>query len=435
MALAASSLGCGFMDGGSSLSKSEDEESALPHVAPPPENGPKLGSIANRTPVLERPSTRSKQIGYLHAGALVTRTSSPVRKSKDCENGYYAIFPRGYVCLNQGATLDLAHPTLAAMAIRPSYEGSLPYTYARTRVETPLLERDATADTRVRAVRKLPKGAGFAVVGSWSAAIEDGETERLGLLTNGRFVRAQDLAAAEHSSFSGYELGADKTLPVAFVVKRGVRRYKLDGDAPEKGEVFEYHATIPLVSRYRTINGSRFWLTHESEHWVRSQDVTIIHQRTKFPDFVREGQRWLDVGVILGTLIAYEGKKPVFATLISTGRDRLENPEFSGAEQAVTKLGTFEIASKSATLLDASPERLGERYPLFDVPWALELSSGQKLLGAYWHDRFGIEHGPGDVLLSPADARRLWHWSAPELPKGWHSASVDGDKTIVYIRK
>ena len=40
------------------------------------------------------------------------------------------------------ATLDLGHPTLAAMALAPNLEAKLPYTYARARVETPLFERD-----------------------------------------------------------------------------------------------------------------------------------------------------------------------------------------------------------------------------------------------------------------------------------------------------
>ena len=75
-------------------------------------------------------------------------------------------------------------------------------------------------------------------------------------------------------------------------------------------------------------------------------------------------------------------------------------------------------------MLDAPPERPGERFSLFDVPWAIELSSGQLLHGAYWHDRFGIEHGSGDTMLAPADAQRLFGWVTPDLPKGWHSASA-----------
>ena len=113
----------------------------------------------------------------------------------------------------------------------------------------------------VRATQKLAKGSGFAVVGSWTARIGEGEPERLGLLMNGRFVRAQHLTAADSSEFSGYEVAEDKPLPVAFVVKRGVRRYKMDGDGYTKDDLLDYHATVALSGRFRTVEGVKFWLT------------------------------------------------------------------------------------------------------------------------------------------------------------------------------
>lgn len=417
---------------GSSLSK-VDSDAAIPDVTPPPENGPRLGAIANATPILERPTGDARWLGALHAGALVARSQTALRKSKDCESGYYPVFPRGVVCLNQGATLDLAHPTLAAMAIQPALDQSLPYTYGRVRKDSALYERDPARSDGVREVQKLARNSAMAVVGSWSARIGDGDVERFGLLTNGRFVRASELEAARGSSFSGYTIDSEHELPVAFVVKRGVSNFKPDAERFVKNEPLEFHQTIPLTSRFKNYNGTKLW-SIDDKHWLREQDVTIIHKRTRFPDFVKEGQRWLDVGVICGTLVAYEGKKPVFATLVSTGRDRvIEN---APSEAAVTKLGTFEVVAKHVTLLSAPPERAGEHYQIFDLPWVLELSSGQAILGAYWHDRFGIERGPGDIALSPADARRIFEFATPELPKAWHAAAADpNQKTLVVVHK
>ena len=445
---------CGLTDGASRLSKSDEDLESLPSPPPPPEDAAKLGAIAHHTPVLERPSTKAKAIGTLHAGALVARSEEPVRRSQDCPAGYFAIFPRGYVCLSQGATLDLSHPTLAAMAIRPAFDRPLPYAYARTTTETELLERDPNREAGVRVTQKLSKGAGFAVVGSWSAGIGDQEPVRLGLLTNGRFVRAEHLRAAEASEFEGYEVGPDSPLPVGFVVKRGIRLFKENSAGRlEKDTLLEYHTTVRLFSRYRTFDKVRYWMTTDKQRWVRDRDVTIIHRRTQFPEFAKDDQRWIDVGIVQGTLVAYEGKKPIFATLVSTGRDRLgasltelantemDTLDASSAEpredQDITKLGVFEVVSKSVSLLEVPPERAGERYPLYDLPWALELSSGQFLFGAYWHNRFGVEHGSGDVMLSPADAGRLFAWATPELPKAWHGAVENAQKTrtIVYVHK
>jgi hypothetical protein len=418
----------------SALSKSDDD-AAVANVPPPPENGPKLGAIANVTPILERPASNARPLGALHAGALVARSANRVRKSKDCEGGYYAIFPRGFVCVNQGATLDLGHPTLAAMAIQPARDQPLPYTYARTRSDSALFERDPRHEDAVQEVQKLTRGSAMAIVGSWQAKVGAGESERLGLLTNGRFVRARDLEAARGSTFSGVPLGEEASLPVAFVVKRGVSLFKPEGDHLSKAEALDYHARVPLSGRFRSVSGTKFWES-ENERWVRDRDATVIQKRSRYPDFVHDTQRWLDVSVVLGTLVAYEGKKPIFASLVSTGRDRLGSAAASDGEQAVTKLGTFEITAKHLTLLGAAPERAGERFALFDLPWVFELSSGQLLYAAYWHDRFGIEHGPGDITLAPEDAQRLFDWSTPALPKAWHSVASDGrDKTIVLVRK
>jgi len=440
--------GCGLGSDSASLSKTDDDGSQVAFT-PPPEQGPKLGAIANATPILEKPGNSARTIGWLHAGAFVARSDNPVRKTPNCEAGYYAIFPHGVVCLNQGATLDAAHPTLQAMAIRPALDQPLPYTYGRTRVETSLLERDPAHADSVREVQKLPRGSAMAIVGSWSARIGDAEPERLGLLGNGRFVRASDLEAVKSSTFAGYELNDQHELPVAFVVKRGVSQFKPDDERFVKSEPLEYHQVVELTGRFRSANSTKLWSvspgedrrsraqSNDAEHWVRDQDVTVVQRRTKFPDFVRDGQRWLDVGVILGTLVAYEGKKPVFATLVSTGRDRLgEASNEAAGPPAVTKLGNFEVVAKHVTLLGAAPERAGEHFAVFDVPWALELSSGQLLHGAYWHDRFGIEHGPGDIELSPSDARRIFEWATPTLPKAWHSVSAgDADKTMVVVHK
>jgi lipoprotein-anchoring transpeptidase ErfK/SrfK len=65
---------------------------------------------------------------------------------------------------------------------------------------------------------------------------------------------------------------------------------------------------------------------------------------------------------------------------------------------------------------------------MYDTPWTLELSSGQLMHGAYWHDRFGVEHGPGNIQLSPADARWFYQWATPEVPEGV-------ERTIINVRK
>ena len=422
------------------LSKKASNE--IPKVPVPAEHGPKLAAIADLTPVLERPAPGARRIGYLHAGSRVSRAEQPYTR-EGCAKGFYPVRPAGFVCAEGSATVDLTHPTLAAMAIQPLLDQSLPYTYARTTGETPLYERDPARDGAVREVGKLKRRAGVAVVGSWSASTPGFEqAERLALLTSGRFAKASDLEAAQPSDFQGIELREKVTLPLAFVVKRGVRKYKLDREDAEKDKELDYHTLLPLSGRFRTAHGEKFWAV-EGERWVRNKDVTVVLPRSTFPDFAVEGQKWLDVSLVMQTLVAYEGKRPFFVTLVSVGREVASNAEpvasdaVQGAPSAAWGLGTFEVGAKHVTQVGADPFAVRESYQVYDVPWTLELTSGRALYGAYWHDRFGVEHGPGGIELSPSDAVRMFQWATPALPDGWHSSTrlASEAKTFVVLRK
>ena len=443
-ALVLGAVGCG--DGSKTPALSRTEE-VVRNAPVPAENAPKLGVVSELLRVREFTDVRAPSLGVLRAGTRVPRSAEPV-SHLGCAGGWYAIRPRGFVCVGVEATLDLNHPTLAAMALAPNVEAKLPYTYARTRSETPLFERVAGREDAVREVGKLRRRAGMAVVGSWHAKEPSGVDARLALLTDGHFVRAADLEAAKGSDFNGVELGKSADLPVAFVVKRGVRSFTLDGNDAEKGDLVEYHSELLLSGRFRSLGSVKYWAFDGAglrpnaagqELWVRHQDVTVVQKRSTFPDFVKGDTRWLDVSVSTGTLVAYQGKRATFVTLLSVAR---ELPEASGDVQPVSDgprsipLGTFEVKQKDLTFVGKEPHGFGEGFEVQDAPWALELSSGQLLHGAYWHDRFGIEHGAGTFALSPSDAARLFRFVGPELPSGWHAVAIPANQgTPVVIRK
>jgi hypothetical protein len=407
----------------------------------PAENAPALGVISETVHVREFTDKGAPSLGILRAGARLPRSLEPVSRA-GCEGGWYAIRPRGFVCVGVEATLDLSHPTLAVMALAPKLDAPLPYTYARTRNETPLFERQPGREDAVREVGRLRRRAGMAVVGSWKARDPNGTETRLALLTNGRFVRASDLEAARPSEFEGVELGKQAGLPLAFVVKRGVRTFRINGNEADKGDLLDYHARLPLSGRFRSLGNVKYWALDAAkrageELWVRHQDVTVVQKRSVFPDFVRDDTHWLDVSVVTGTLLAYQGKTPVFATLVSVARELpAESGETAPASDGPRPipLGAFAIVRKELTFLGKDSTPFGEAFEVQDAPWALQLSSGQLLHGSYWHDRFGIEHGAGSLALSPADAARVFRFVGPDLPTGWHAAAAAGTPQVV-IRK
>jgi hypothetical protein len=424
-ALAAALSGC---EKGPAL-QSTSESEAPPDLGAVAEGGPRLGALVDRTPVFRRPDKKSGELGYLHAGATVPRSEKSLETS-DCIDGWYAIGPRGYVCTEKTATIDLHHPTLEAMALEPTLERELPYVYARTTKVTSLFNR--VTDHGVELGGRLAKSTVLAIVGSWTAADESHEPQLLGLRMNGQFVRAEDLESAAGSSFEGLALDEQATLQLAWVVRRGVHLWSLDGKVPEKADAVDYHQRVALTGRFRTIGDDKFYLT-QSGAWIRHKEATVLLGRHEFPDFADDGQKWLDVSVITGSIVAYEGKRPVFASLVSVGRDRLGDPKTS----ASTALGTFKVVSKHVTRRGGQ----NQEEPLQDAPWAIELESGQWLTASPRHDRFGIEHTDGDIELSPKDGARIWKWLTPALPNGWHGmvfdeAALDGARVpLVHVRK
>lgn len=424
-------LGCGKSGDAPALSRGESLE--VPSVPVPPPDGPRLGAIAHTTPVREAPSRQARLVGYLHAGATVARAVEPY-SNEDCDPGWYPVRPRGFVCLEEGATLDLRHPTMSAMAIQPDLDSPMPYTYARTKRDVTLYEVDSEKPRGVKPTGEMTSRSGVAVVGSWEAEDDTGQPRRLAMLTDGRFIDAAELERSKFSEFQGVELGGSYSLPVAFIVKKGISAWDVSGPTLERKRRLEYHQLVPLEGRFRTSHGEKFWQTTEGD-WVRHRDITAARLRENFPAFVEDGRRWIDVSIVAGTAVAYEGTTPVYATLVSVGADRLDD-ELPDAQ--VTRRGEFAVVSKHITALNAKPKGFANRVEMHDVPWVLELSSGQLVHGSFWHDRFGIEHGPGNLQFSPADARHLFSWAGPSIPSGWHAAftsSEDDGATIVNIRK
>ncbi|HEY4158249.1 MAG TPA: L,D-transpeptidase, partial [Polyangiaceae bacterium] len=193
-------------------------------------------------------------------------------------------------------------------------------------------------------------------------------------------------------------------------------------------------------------------------------------------------------------LVLYEGKRAVYATLVSTGRDKLGDPK----ETLSTIRGTFRLQSKHISAMMDSDEnssvsggsrahgsklsasaaettaRLKELeaagkpvnaddkrrqanidkgrdpeygitmrrgsadFELRDVPWIEYFASGYALHGAYWHDVFGIPRSHGCINLAPIDARYVFMWTDPPVPKGWQGINVGsdmGEGTGVVVRE
>jgi hypothetical protein len=255
------------------------------------------------------------------------------------------------------------------------------------------------------------------------------EGRRYGLATDLSVLPTDRLRPIRGSDFHGVEIGREVKLPFAFVRRDGAHfwRYERQGNHLEDDGPAPYRAAIALTGKRRFFHGRLHDETSDGR-WLSDQDASRIDPARRMPAWGKNGERWLDVNVSKQTLVAYEGEKPVFATLVSSGEAGLDDADKTTA----TKRGIFRIHTKhvSATM---SSDEVGEEFELRDVPYVQYFEKGYALHGAYWHDRFGTPKSHGCINLSPEDARRLFFFTEPALPLGWHGVLKSLTGTVVFV--
>lgn len=197
--------------------------------------------------------------------------------------------------------------------------------------------------------------------------------------------------------------------------------------ATEKAEKAQ-GASKPVASRARfekvKIGADRGAMVRISddgqpEKWMRARDLARPRLAPPPPEAGGEGatERWIDVDLAQQTLVAYDGTKPVFATIVSTGK----GPRGS---DAATPPGTHRIWVKIFTtkMDNLDKDDVERHYAIEDVPWVQFFDKAVALHGAFWHRDFGHVHSHGCVNMAPLDARWLFAFTGPHLPVGWTAA-------------
>ncbi len=291
--------------------------------------------------------------------------------------------------------------------------------------------------------------AGLSFVGSFQTGA-DSFNRRFGITVDLRLAPASKVKPDRGSPFHGVELTSELALPIAWVNDTDVRQYKIDGD-----NVRAYKKTVPLRTVVKLTGQKKFvdrrlYYEGADGKWLRSSQIAIASAPETMPDAAKAGEKWVDVSIMQQTLVLWEGQKPVYATLVSTGQDMMGDPKTTKS----TVRGTFRIFAKHVTTAMDSNEgltrdtgdpeygktkRRGQgTFLLADVPWVEYFKGSYALHGTYWHDVFGHARSHGCVNLSPIDAHRVFFWTTPNVPQGWHGVYARGDNgqgTVVYIHE
>jgi hypothetical protein len=229
------------------------------------------------------------------------------------------------------------------------------------------------------------------------------------------------------SSFSGMRLDEAVSLPVAFVKTKRAQRLYLEGESLRAGEGLEWRQPIPLGKGRMQRGGATYWQALDGT-WVRADQMVRIDRFQSEPSWAGSGRKWIDVSILKQSLTAYEGGRPVYVTLVSTGADGLGDPDKTHS----TIQGAFLIHTKHVTTT-MDGDDVGDEFDLRDVPFVQYFTEGYALHGAYWHDDFGTPRSHGCVNLAPLDAAWLYGWTTPGVPAGWHGALSLRKGTLVYI--
>lgn len=134
-----------------------------------------------------------------------------------------------------------------------------------------------------------------------------------------------------------------------------------------------------------------------NQAWANSNKQTI---KQTIQTLQKSDQRWIQINLSKQRLTAWEGGKPVYSVVISSGK-----------KSTPTRVGSFKIQSKYKTT-----RMRGEDYDVPNVPYAMFYQGNYGIHGAYWHKRFGTPVSHGCVNVAPNHAKWLFKWASLGTP-------------------
>jgi len=351
------------------------------------------------------------------------------KRGPGCKGPWLEIGPLAWVCEDAVEPSTVA-PIEAGRRILPESSDGLPYRYFFVGSEGSSAYKQLDSVDVSEPTMVLQPGFAVAIVAERTL---DGA--RYGRTEHGLWVPMRDLGAVRSFAFQGETIAEAAVtrggrIPVAWVIADRARVFsKPTGGALTSATKVRFEA-VPVLDVAEAPSG-RFLRVGEAA-WISAKDLR--HPPLTEPPAevdAAAGERWIDVDLETQTLTAYEGKQPVFATLVSTGKGKPGTP-------LGTPTGTHRIWIKllSSDMDNLEDDNASRYYRIEDVPWVQYFSKGVGLHGAFWHRSFGAVRSHGCVNLAPLDAQRLFSWTGPHIPAGWTAAfpTVHERGTVVRVR-
>jgi len=344
----------------------------------------------------------------LPLGVVAKGTRAAVKSERivgDCR--WIEIAPRGWLCERSVEPTTDAPTTASVVALDSDDPAPKLGVYGIVRGEGAAFRsrEDAAAGENGRAL------VGKNSVRATGSVTIDGV--RYWRTSGGELIEASSIVAISPSRFRGHALEKDDPMPAWVRSRRPIKTRSARGVV--NGELAG-RAVVTILERA----GKRVRVGEDA--WIARSELRVA-TRTAPPPDTGADEKWFDIDLDEQVLVAYEGERPVYATLVSTGKEKHRTP---------TLIARIATKHERTTMSNAK----GEAYSVADVPWTMFYDRDYALHTSYWHDGFGSVRSHGCVNLSPHDARVLYHWSSPDVPPGWTTVygNVESPGSLVRIR-
>ncbi|MEM6791108.1 MAG: L,D-transpeptidase [Myxococcota bacterium] len=426
---------------------------------------------------------RGVALGNIRMGTSVrVRDPGPVA-GPGCARGYVGVVPRGYVCLDHRTTLDLDDPYVRALAdVAPRPDALYPFDYAYSR-GAPMYSRVPSPEEWRRAERRLGPPGQYLELGAWAAGHEEllapdepirardavpwyfaGGRRHVGggtreprrlvwkTIPNGSMlayakafamhgrvwlvtpdltlVPADRVQRIERTAFAGVALGASVSLPLGWNRTKKPQplfRRTEDGGFEATGETIGPKAWVEIGRPAVGPSDDRYHpLRARPGVYLRARHSTFTWPRRQRPAAIREGEKWIDARIGPGTLTAYRGLEPVYATLFSPGKGGAPVPGLDHTKYATTQTGYFRFEWKERVATMSNEPGEPKILWFSDVPHIQYIRAPLALHVAYWHADYANPKSAECVNVSPRDGAWLFSFTDPPLPEGWGAVRPGG---------
>ena len=294
---------------------------------------------------------------------------------------------------------------------------------------------------------------GLAFIGSFQTGPHSLQ-RRFAVTTDLRLAPTTKIKPDSASPWHGVAIDDALQPPFAWVSRREAKFFRVEGGVASEIGGAPRRSLHRLSGKVSKADGIKYFETTESK-WLRQDFASVVVRPRKLPKVAKRGEKWIQVDLSEQVLVLWEGTTPVYATMVSTGRPAIGDPDKTTA----TPRGTFKIYAKHLAATMDSDEGASQRgmkpgddgyvpekgdgvygvtkrrghglFKLRNVPHIQYFHRNYALHGAYWHDVFGIARSHGCINLAPIDSHRVFEWTEPGVPNEWHGVRTEGGTTVV----